>query len=691
MTTAAPSAAAANHTHSSADTVAWGILGAGAIAKAFARGLAQSQTGRLAAVASRSQAKADAFGKEFGAPTCHGSYEALLADPAVQAVYVATPHPMHAPWAIKAARAGKHILCEKPAALNHAQAMAMIEAARASNVFFMEAFMYRCHAQTAKLVELIRGGAIGQVRMIRASFGFQGPTNPQSRLMNSALGGGGILDVGCYPVSMARLIAGAAVGKPFADPDQVQAVGHIGETHVDEYAAAVLRFPATSASGPIVAQVATAVQAGLENSLRVVGSEGSIFVPNPWTAGRTEGGRFVIHVQARGKDAEEIVLESDRTAYALEIDVAGGAIAAGRVEASVPAMTWGDTLGNMRTLDQWRERIGLIHEGETPEALTRPIHGGDLVFQSRPGPKMKYGRIPGLDKDVSRFVMGCDNQQTLAHGSVMWDDWFERGGNAFDTGYIYGGGTPEKLLGQWIHSRGIREQTVILAKGAHTPHCNPDALSKQLIESLERMQTDYADIYVMHRDNPDIPVSEFIDVLNEHKDAGRIRVFGGSNWSIERFEEANAYAKKAGKEPMTLLSNNFSLARMVDPVWRGCVAASDPGSRAWLEKTQTPVLAWSSQARGFFTDRAGPDKRDDKELVRCWYSEDNFQRRERAIELAEKKGVLPINIAAAYVLCQPSPLFALIGPRVLHETTTSLPALDIELTPDEVKWLNLEA
>ena len=120
-------------------------------------------------------------------------------------------------------------------------------------------------------------------------------------------------------------------------------------------------------------------------------------------------------------------------------------------------------------------------------------------------------------------------------------------------------------------------------------------------------------------------------------------------------------------------------------------SASDPASRAWFEKTQTPLLAWSSQARGFFLPgRAGPEKRDDAELVRCWYSEDNFERLARVNELARKRNVLPINIALAYVLNQPFPTFALIGPRQLSETRTSLPALDVELSPDELRWLNLE-
>jgi len=138
------------------------------------------------------------------------------------------------------------------------------------------------------------------------------------------------------------------------------------------------------------------------------------------------------------------------------------------------------------------------------------------------------------------------------------------------------------------------------------------------------------------------------------------------------------------------LSNNFSLARMVAPVWPGCVAASDPESRSWLTGTQTPLLAWSSQARGFFAGRARPDDRSDEELVRCWYSEDNFRRLARAKEMAEERGVLPINIALGYVLAHPFPTFALIGPRSLSETRIAAQGLDVELTPEEVRRLNLE-
>jgi aryl-alcohol dehydrogenase-like predicted oxidoreductase len=239
----------------------------------------------------------------------------------------------------------------------------------------------------------------------------------------------------------------------------------------------------------------------------------------------------------------------------------------------------------------------------------------------------------------------------------------------------------------------VRDKVVVIAKGAHTPLCTPRDLSRQLLESLDRLATDHADLYLMHRDNPDIPVGEFVDVLNEHKSAGRIRVFGGSNWSLARVQAANDYAAKNGKTPFAAVSNNFSLARMVNPPWAGCISASDHESRARLERTKIPLLAWSSQARGFFLPgNAAPDKTDhDAELVRCWYADDNFKRLERVNEMAKKHDVLPINIALAYVLAQPFPTFALIGPRQLSETRTSFAALSIDLTPQERAWLNLES
>src|SRR5207237_10744335 len=157
-------------------------------------------TGNLVALGRRAKEQADGFAATFQRRRAHGSYEELLAGDAVQAVYIATPHPSHALWAIRAAETKKHLLVEKPIGMNHAEAMAIVEAAIANDVFLMEAFMYRCHPQIARVIELIRGGAIGEVRVINATFSFHWPKpwNDQTRLTSNALGGGGILDVGCY-------------------------------------------------------------------------------------------------------------------------------------------------------------------------------------------------------------------------------------------------------------------------------------------------------------------------------------------------------------------------------------------------------------------------------------------------------------------------------------------------------------
>jgi predicted dehydrogenase/aryl-alcohol dehydrogenase-like predicted oxidoreductase len=657
----------------------WGILGAGAIAQTFARGLAVSRTGTLVAVGSRTRAAAESFGDAFEVAHRHSPYDDVLADVDVDAVYIATPHPMHAEWAIKAAEAGKHILCEKPLTLNHAEAMAVVEAARARNVFLMEAFLYRCHPQTAALVDLIRTGAIGAVRLIQATYGFNATFDPDGRLFRQDLGGGGILDVGCYPVSFARLIAGAATGRAFADPIEVKGTAQIGPvSRIDEYAVAAMRFP-----GDILAELATGVQVRLENIVRVFGSEGQVRIPAPWLPSRG-GAPTELIVERTGEESRTVLVPATIDPYAVEADYVAEQVAASVL--SPPAMAWDDSLGNMQTLDQWRDAIGLVYDRERQSVAT--VHRRPLAV--RPDHTMRYGTIAGIAKPISRLVMGVDNQRTLPHAAVMFDDFFARGGNAFDTAWVYAGGQCERLLGQWVRERGVREQVVILDKGAHTPFCTPEDCGRQLLESLDRLQMEYVDIYMLHRDNPAIPVEAFIDVLNEHAEAGRVRLFGASNWSLARIEAANSYARAKGMRGFSAVSNNFSLARMVEPVWAGCIAASDAASRAWFTETQMPLLPWSSQARGFFTDRARPDDTSDPELVRCWYSADNFARKERVETMAKERGVLPINIALAYVLCQPFPTFALFGPRTLAETRTSLPALDIALTPDELRWLNVE-
>ncbi len=338
------------------DKLVWGIIGTGSIARIFAQGLAQSQTGTLLAVGSRAQATADLFGEEYHVPRRYGSYEALLEDQDVQAVYISTPHPMHAEWTIKAAQAGKHILCEKPLALNYREALSMVEAARRHDVFLMEAFMYRCIPQTAKLIELVRAGAIGKIHVIQASFSFHAPFQPEGRVWSNALGGGGILDVGCYCTSMSRLIAGVATGIDFAEPTSVTGAAHIGVmTRVDEYAIASLTFP-----GDIIAQLFAGVQMIGNNVVHIFGSEGSILVPMPWLPRSQDGASVIVMKREDEEKAREIVVRGNEDLYAIEADTVARYLEARQA----PMMSWDDSLGNMKTLDQWRAAVGMVYDAE---------------------------------------------------------------------------------------------------------------------------------------------------------------------------------------------------------------------------------------------------------------------------------------------------------------------------------------
>jgi predicted dehydrogenase/aryl-alcohol dehydrogenase-like predicted oxidoreductase len=662
--------------------VRWGILGPGGIAKAFALGLAQAKSGKLVAIGARNPGKPDLAQNFPGARIVDG-YQALLDDPEVDAVYISTPHPFHAQWAIKAARAGKHVLVEKPMTLSAAATDAVFHAHRQAGTFAAEAFMYRLHPVTRKLGELIASGAIGEVRMIESSFGFQMPRfMPEHRLFSNDLAGGGIMDVGCYPVSIARFIAGATQSQPFLDPVKVTGTARLNAEGTDDWAAATLTFP-----NGIVAQVSCAVLVNLDNTLRIMGSEGRIEVPRFWFAGgpNNAGGPGRIDIVKPGGSRETIDLGIDAHLFSFEAEAASQAILAGKTQLDAPGMSWADSLGNAKVLDLWRKEAGVEFAIEQSTRATSTVSGESLRAGGTTIPRRN---LPGLPKALSAVALGFEDFRTFASGSVLMDAYWEKGGNLFDTAYVYGAGYTETLFGQWHTSRGTRDQAVLIGKGAHSPLCYPDQIGKQLTQSLDRLQTDYVDIYFMHRDNTDVPVGEFVDAMDREVQAGRIRgIFGGSNWTRERMDEAIAYAEKTGKQKPGALSNNFALAEMQDVIWPGCVSSSDDQWKAWFRDRQIPNFAWSSQGRGFFTDRAGRDKLDNEELVRVWYNEKNFGRRDRAVQLARELGKSPIHVALAYVLHQPFPVVPLIGPRTLAELDDSMSAFDIKLTPEQVRWL----
>lgn len=308
---------------------------------------------------------------------------------------------------------------------------------------------------------------------------------------------------------------------------------------------------------------------------------------------------------------------------------------------------------------------------------------------------MKNIRLEGIKKPVSRLVLGVDHQTDVATASPQFERFAEAGGTCFDTAWIYGGdGKCERVLGEWIAATGCREQVVILGKGGHTPWCNPIDIRKHLHESLDRLRTDYVDIYMLHRDNPALPVDELIDVFDEIYKAGQAHVFGVSNWTLERVDEANEYARAAGRPLIAAVSNQFSLARMVEAPWEGCVTATEDVSREWFASRQIPLFAWSSQAHAFFAGFASPDSRNESHLAKCWYSAENLERLARAEQLASAKSnngqrYSATNVALTYVLGQQFPTCALVGPRTAEELESTLQALRLELTPGENAWLDL--
>ena len=376
--------------NSSLKSLRWGILSTGNIARTFARALPHSQSGILHAVASRTLESAASFASEMGASQSFGSYDELLADAEVDAVYIATPHPLHFEWIVKAADAGKHILCEKPLTLNSPEAARAVEAARRNGVCLLEAFMYRCHPQTARVVELVSSGELGKIKAIEATFSFQAGFDPASRLFNLELGGGGILDVGCYVASFARLVAGAASGKPFAEPLELKAIGVIGTTGADHYTVAVARF-----EGDIVAQLQTGVSLNGGSSCRIIGENAILRVPSPFFCSPVEGRKETVLYLDRGGKTEEIRVPFDRPLYAFEVDALAQMVATGEVPC--PAMGPDDALGNMKMLDLWRAQIGLSYPNEKGEK--------SVLVQARPN-QMRFRELPGVTNETG--VANCD-------------------------------------------------------------------------------------------------------------------------------------------------------------------------------------------------------------------------------------------------------------------------------------------
>lgn len=326
--------------------IKWGILGTGWIAEQFASDLKHASNGELYAIGSRTLESASRFAEKFGAPVSHGSYEELAADPNVDAIYVATPHPFHKENVLTALAGGKAVLCEKPFTVSAHELQTLIEAARDKKLFLMEAMWSRFLPPIVQVRKWLEEGKIGEVRVVKAEFGFDAGWNPEGRLLNPELGGGALLDAGIYPVSFASMVFGP-------NPDKIWTTAHIGETGVDEHFTILLDY-----GNGKTASLHGGVRLDLPNDAFIHGTKGYIHIPQFLFAKEA-----TLHVSGE----EPVTVTDDREdrgikGYAYEAEEVGRALAEGRRESSV--ITLAESMGIMRLLDNVRGQWGLKYPFE---------------------------------------------------------------------------------------------------------------------------------------------------------------------------------------------------------------------------------------------------------------------------------------------------------------------------------------
>jgi predicted dehydrogenase len=320
--------------------VKWGIVSTADINRKVIPGAHASAKVELVAVASRAQDRADAYAREWDIPRAYGSYEALLADPDVEAVYISLPNTLHAEWSIKALDAGKHVLCEKPFSRHPEEVEASFDAAERNGLLLSEAFMYRHNPQTARLTELVRDGAIGELRLIRSAFSY-GLYDHDNIRLRTDVEGGALMDVGCYTVSGSRLLGG--------EPERVWGEAWYGPSGTDWVFAGMLRFP-----GDVVATFDCGTALPNRDELEAIGSEGSLFLDDPW---------HCVHpvIELRRDDGSERIELEPVDSYRLELENLSDAI---RGEAEL-LLGREDALGQARALEA-------LHRSATTGAPVSP-------------------------------------------------------------------------------------------------------------------------------------------------------------------------------------------------------------------------------------------------------------------------------------------------------------------------------
>ncbi len=320
---------------------------------------------------------------------------------------------------------------------------------------------------------------------------------------------------------------------------------------------------------------------------------------------------------------------------------------------------------------------------------------------------MEYSKFNSIDKKVSRFIVGTMSivdKEDLKEDFERLDTAVEMGINTLDTAMGYGRGTTEIALGKYFKSRGNRDQIFLISKACHPSpwrtRVNTFDLEADLNDALVKMNTDYIDLYMLHRDDVSKPVGPIIDTLYKYYKAGKILGYGVSNWTVERIEEANNYAKANNMPALIVSSPNYSLAQQYAEPWApGCITISGPEnkkSQDWYIANQMPVLAYSSMARGLFSGRITREQwlnrpeEIDPVCMKAYCGDTNFTRLERAEQLAKEKGASIPQIALAFILCGEMNVFPIIGAANKEELTSSIGSLLVKLTKEEVEWLDLK-
>ena len=308
---------------------------------------------------------------------------------------------------------------------------------------------------------------------------------------------------------------------------------------------------------------------------------------------------------------------------------------------------------------------------------------------------MQYAALPYSEKPVSRLIFGAANHDMQDNKDMdfLLDAILAAGINAFDSARIYG--QSEVCLGRWMEKRGNRDKIYLITKGCHhnawRKRVTPYDIKSDLMDSLARLQVDCIDLYLLHRDDPSVPVGPIVETLNEMVAEGKIRSFGGSNWSHQRLQEANDYAAAHQMQPFSVSSPFYSLVDQYGDPWKGGVKLSGPedaAARQWYQENQMPVFSYSSMGHSFLSGKFTSDQ-PLSIFPPEHQSPENLERLRRAEQLAHEKGVFVSQIALAWLLHQPLNVFPILGITKESHLEKNLGALEVKLTEQECRYLNL--